>query len=157
MNLNATLISELFIFGIFLAIVQIYIWPRFMDILEERRQMILKAQKDAQQTQKALSEAQEQAEQIILKAKEQSEQMVLSAQQRANQLEFQAKENVAKTLEHAKAQALEEKEKVQKQFLEEAKEHYATLISQVLTQIKKEPVSTDYSQALLSSMAKESA
>lgn len=157
MNLNATLISELFIFGIFLAIVQVYIWPRFMDILEERRQMIIKAQKDAQKTEDALNEAQAQAQKILQDAKEQSQRLVQSAQQRANEIEFQAKENVAKTLEHAKTQAQEEKEKVHKQFLNEAKAHYADLISQALTQVKKEPVSTEYSQSLLETMAKESA
>ena len=156
MDLNATLLSEIVVFGVFLVIVQKRIWPLFLEILEKRQEEITSGLAAAQKSKEALAEAKISATGLIDEAKQKSADLIDAANARASLIEREAKELAEKTLAQAKSQAEEESLKAQKKFLEEAKQHYASLVTKALGKIHQRPEKESIASDLVNSLVGES-
>ncbi|MEM7358071.1 MAG: F0F1 ATP synthase subunit B [Pseudomonadota bacterium] len=101
MNLNLTLIVQVFFFAIFVWFSAKYVWGPLMAALHERKTKIADGLAAAEKGQAAEQEAIEEAEKVIAEAKDQAKQIVANAEKRGTAV-----------VEEAKAAAGTEKERI---------------------------------------------
>ncbi|MDT0594853.1 F0F1 ATP synthase subunit B [Glaciecola petra] len=86
MNMNATLIGQLFAFAVFVAFCMKYVWPPLMAAIQERQKTIADGLAASERAEKDLELAQEAATKQLKEAKQQAAEIVEQAKKRANQL-----------------------------------------------------------------------
>jgi len=92
MNFNATLIGQMFTFGLFVWFCMKYIWPPLMAALDERNARISEGLAAAQRGQQDLEEAQAKVGESLGEAKQQAQEIINQAQKRANEIVDEAKD-----------------------------------------------------------------
>ena len=107
MNMNMTLVGQMITFLVFVAITMKYVWPHFINILEERREKIAAGLAAAEQSKKDLEDAQQRAKQIIDAAKVDAAAAIEASTQRATRLieeaQHKAREEGKRLVELAQA------------------------------------------------------
>lgn len=91
MNINATVIGQLFSFFVFVFICYKYIWPPIVKAMDERKEKIAAGLAAAEDAQKSLVEAQARSEDLTKDAKQQSLEIISDAKKRANAMIEEAK------------------------------------------------------------------
>jgi len=92
MNLNATIIGQIFAFFLFAWFCQAYVWPPIVKALEERQKKIADGLEAATRAGHNLEMAQERAAEMLKEAKVNSAGIIDQANKRANQIIDEAKE-----------------------------------------------------------------
>lgn len=84
MNLNATLIGEIFIFCVFIGFVMLFVWPPLVTMMEERKQMIADGLAAAEKGNRDAELAEIKAKETINEAKTKAAKILEQAEQRAH-------------------------------------------------------------------------
>ena len=91
MDINATLLGQMLVFGILIWFSWKFIWPPLMKAVEDRQKKIAEGLAAAERGQKDLDEAHSRAEAIVREARERANQIVDQANRRSNEVVEQAK------------------------------------------------------------------
>lgn len=97
MSINATLLGQMIVFGIFVWFTMKFIWPPLMDAMRERQKRISDGLAAADRGARELEEATDKAEATLKEAREQAQEVLSNAQKQAN-------ENVERSRDEARAE-----------------------------------------------------
>lgn len=95
MNINATMLVQIFVFAFVVWVAMKYIWPWFVQRMEEREERIAQGLAKAEQAERALEEAGEKGNEIVREARVKAAEIIDQANTRANQIVEQAKQEGA--------------------------------------------------------------
>lgn len=90
MNINLTLFAQALAFAGLIWIIATKIWPPLLRAIEERQQKIAEGLAAADNSQKALEQAQANADVVVREARAKANEIIDQAHQRANQIVEQA-------------------------------------------------------------------
>jgi F-type H+-transporting ATPase subunit b len=90
-NINLTLIVQMFVFATLIWGTMKWIWPPILAAMDERQRKIAQGLAAGEKGEQALTEARSNAEAIIREARERATQIIDHAQHRANELVEEAK------------------------------------------------------------------
>jgi len=90
-SITLTLVVQMIVFALLVAITMKYIWPVILNAMEERSRKIAQGLAAAEQGEQELTAARGQADDIIREARERANHIIDQAQHRANDLVEQAK------------------------------------------------------------------
>lgn len=108
MNINATLLGQMIVFGILVWFTMKFIWPPLMGAMRERQQKISDGLAAAERGARELNEATEKAEAQIREAREQAQEILSNAQKQANDTIERSREEARAEGERQKESAREE-------------------------------------------------
>jgi F-type H+-transporting ATPase subunit b len=91
MDINATLIGQMLVFGILIWFSVKFIWPPLMQMIEDRQKKIAEGLAAAERGQSELSSAHGQAQAIVNEAREKAVKIVDQAGKRSNELVEEAR------------------------------------------------------------------
>jgi len=91
MNINLTLIAQALAFAALIWLIASKIWPPLLKAIEERQQKIAEGLAAAENSQRALAQAQDRAGEELKAARVKATEIIDQAQQRANQIVDAAK------------------------------------------------------------------
>ncbi len=115
MNLNATILAQILIFGLVIWVTMKVLWPEITGTIQERAKKIAEGLAAAERGQKDLLAAEARVEELVKAARERALTMEHQAQARANQIVEAAKQTAqseaARLLEAAHAQVALETQK----------------------------------------------
>lgn len=97
MSINATLLGQMIVFGIFVWFTMKFIWPPLMDAMRERQKRISDGLAAAERGARELEEATDKADATLKEAREQAQEVLANAQKQAN-------ENVERSRDEARAE-----------------------------------------------------
>ncbi len=86
MNINLTLIAQAIAFVALILLVAKFIWPPLLNAIEERQKKIAEGLAAADNSQKALAQAEEKANEELKAARTKANEIIEQAHQRANQI-----------------------------------------------------------------------
>ena len=86
MDINATLLVEMIIFLIFFMVTKHYIWPPIIQALDERRALIDRGLKQADEARQKLEHTDKETKSAINKASLQANKIILNAQKEAQNI-----------------------------------------------------------------------
>ncbi|RMH92834.1 F0F1 ATP synthase subunit B [Lysobacter pythonis] len=86
MNINLTLIAQAIAFAGLILLVAKFIWPPLLNAIEERQKKIAEGLAAADNSQKALAQAEEKANEELKVARAKANEIIEQAHQRANQI-----------------------------------------------------------------------
>lgn len=86
MSINLTLIAQMLAFAALIWLVATKIWPPLLNAIEERQKKIAEGLTAADNSQKALAEAEEKANDELKAARSKANEIIEQAHQRANQI-----------------------------------------------------------------------
>jgi F-type H+-transporting ATPase subunit b len=127
MNLNATIIGQIFAFFLFAWFCQAVVWPPIVKALEERKKKIADGLDAADRAGRDLEQAQERAAELLKDAKANSAGIIDQANKRANQIIDEAKDKARDEGNRIKAGAQAEIEQQINQAREQLRQQVATL------------------------------
>jgi F-type H+-transporting ATPase subunit b len=90
-SITLTLVVQMIVFALLIAITMKYIWPVILNAMEERSRKIAQGLAAAEQGEQELTAARGKADDIIREARERANHIIDQAQHRANDLVEQAK------------------------------------------------------------------
>jgi F-type H+-transporting ATPase subunit b len=90
-NINLTLIVQMFVFALLIYGTMKWIWPPILAAMDERSRKIAQGLAAAEKGEQALTEARGSADAIIREARERATQIIDHAQHRANEMVEEAK------------------------------------------------------------------
>lgn len=112
MDINATLFGQIITFSLFVWITMKFIWPKLMQIMEERRNKIADGLAAAEQGKKELELAKIRSKELLTEAKAEASHIIEQANRRAGTIVEEGKVNARQEGERlvsmAKADALQE-------------------------------------------------
>ena len=91
MNINLTLIVQMFVFIVLIWFTMKFVWPLILGPMEERSKKIALGLAAADRGEEALAKARDEAEAIVRAARERASQIIDHANHQANELVEQAK------------------------------------------------------------------
>jgi F-type H+-transporting ATPase subunit b len=94
-NINLTLIVQMFVFAALVWFVMKYVWPIILGAMDERSRKIALGLAAAEKGQEQLTQARQQTEVIIREAHERAQKIIDQAQRQANEVIEQAKGTAA--------------------------------------------------------------
>lgn len=97
MSINATLLGQMIVFGIFVWFTMKYIWPPLTTAMRERQKRIEGGLAAAERGKRELSEAKDKADKLLKEARDQSQEILSNAQRQAN-------ENIDRSREEARSE-----------------------------------------------------
>ena len=120
MNLNATILAQMIIFGALVWFTMKFVWPMIMGAMQVRSQKIAEGLAAADRGQKDLAAAESRVEEIVKAARERALGIEHQAQARANELVEAAKQTAssegARLLESARSQVVLETQKAREEL-----------------------------------------
>lgn len=112
MNINATLIAQLIVFGILVWFTMKFIWPPLIKALDERANKIAEGLAAAERGKSDFEQAEKRVAAILAEGRQQVAEMVANADKRAAEImeaaKQQASDEAAKILEQARADVAQE-------------------------------------------------
>ncbi len=115
MNLNATILAQILIFGLVIWVTMKFLWPEITGSIQERAKKIAEGLAAAERGQKDLVAAEARVEELVKAARERALAMEHQAQARANQIVEAAKQTAqseaTRLMEAAHAQVVLETQK----------------------------------------------
>ena len=120
MNLNATILAQMVVFGALVWFTMKFVWPMITGAMQARSQKIAEGLAAADRGHKDLAAAESRAEELVKAARERSAAMEHQAQIRANQIVEAAKQTAqteaARLLENARAQVALDTQKAREEL-----------------------------------------
>ena len=155
MNIGMTLIAQALAFAGLIWIIATKIWPPLLAAIEERQQKIAEGLAAADNSQKALAQAQEQVNAALREARGKANEIIEQAHQRANQIIDQAKNEALAEGERQKALALAEIEASATRAREDLRKHVSALAVTGAEKLLKREIDANAHKALLDELAAE--
>ena len=153
MDLNITLVIQ---FAAFLAVawmVMKFGWPHIMAAIEERQQKIAEGLAAADNSQKALAQAEEKANEELKAARSKANEIIDQAHQRANQLIDAAKADAIAEGNRQKALAEAEIESAANRAKEELRKQVSVLAVSGAEKLLKREIDASAHKALIDDLA----
>ncbi len=105
MNVTATLIGQIIVFGVLVWFVKAVLWGPMLNMMEERKKRIADGLAAAERGQKEQEEAEQKVKQRLDEAKQRASEIINQAQRRANELVEEAKTDAHEEGERIKSAA----------------------------------------------------
>jgi F-type H+-transporting ATPase subunit b len=154
-NLTATFLAQLVVFGIFAWIMAKFVWPPMMKALDERAEKIRVGLAAADQAKHELDNANRRVEEQLTQTREQSTQRITDAEKRGAALVDEAKARAAAEAAKIIADAQAEASQLVVQAREALREQVAGLAVKGAEQILRREVSATVHADLLSRLKTE--
>lgn len=155
MNLNLTLIAQALAFAALIWLVATKIWPPLLNAIEERQKKIAEGLAAADNSQKALAEAEERANDELKSARAKANDIIEQAHQRANQIVEAAKNEAIEEGTRQKALAQAEIEASTNRAREELRQQVSVLAVSGAEKLLRREIDAGAHKALLDELAAE--
>jgi F-type H+-transporting ATPase subunit b len=155
MNLNATLIGQIFAFAVFIWFCMKYVWPFLTKAMDERQKKIADGLEASNRAERDLKLAQEKATTQIREAKEQAADIIEQANKRASQIVDEAKGQANKEGERLKVAAQAEIEQEVNRAKEHLRQQIATLAVAGAAKILETSIDEKAHSELINKLAEE--
>ena len=120
---NLTMIVEIVEFLVFIGICRLWIWPKIVGVIEQRRKTIADGLAEAERGKSSLAEAQKERESILREARERAQDIVAAAEKTASvrieESKSQAKTEGERIVATANAQIQQEVQSAKQQLREQ--------------------------------------
>ena len=155
MNLNYTLLGQMISFAILIWFTVKFIWPPLMRAIEERQQKIAEGLAAADNSQKALAQAQDKVNDELKAARAKANEIIDQAHQRANQIVDAARTEAIAEGTRQKALAASEIESSGNRAREELRRHVSALAVTGASKLLGREIDANAHKALLDELAAE--
>ena len=155
MNINMTFLGQMITFAILIWFTMKFIWPPLNAAIEERQKKIAEGLAAADNSQKALAQAQQSADAAMREARGKANEIIEQAHQRANQILDQAKNDAV--AEGVRQKALAEAEIVASanRAREDLRRQVSSLAVAGAEKLLKREIDANAHKALLDELAAE--
>jgi F-type H+-transporting ATPase subunit b len=153
MNLNLTLIAQALAFAALIWLIASFVWPPLLQAIEERQKKIAEGLAAADNSQRALAQAEERVAEELKAARAKANEIIEQAHQRANQIVDAAK--VEAIAEGARQKALAESEIIasSNRAREDLRKQVSTLAVAGAEKLLKREIDANAHKALLDDLA----
>jgi F-type H+-transporting ATPase subunit b len=155
MNIGLTLIAQALAFAGLIWIIATKIWPPLLNAIEERQKKIAEGLAAADNSQKALAEAQQSADAAMREARGKANEIIDQAHQRANQIIEQARNEALTEAARAKEMAEAEIAAAATRVREDLRRQVAVLAVAGAERLLRREVDASAHKALLDELAAE--
>ena len=155
MNLNLTLIAQALAFAGLIWLIATKVWPPLLQAIEERQQKIAEGLAAADNSQRALAQAEEKAADELKVARAKANEIIEQAHQRANQLIDAAKADAVAEGQRQRAMAEAEIEAAANRAKEDLRKHVSQLAVSGAEKLLKREIDANAHKALLDELAAE--
>ena len=155
MNINLTLIAQALAFAGLIWIIATMIWPPLMNAIEERQQKIAEGLAAADNSRKALADAEAKVNEALKDARAKANEIIDQAHARANQIVEAAKAEAIAAANVQKEQALAEIESSANRAREELRTQVSTLAVAGAEKLLRKEIDANAHKALLNELAAE--
>ena len=155
MNLNMTFFGQMLSFAILVWFTMKFIWPPLNAALEERQKKIAEGLAAADNSQKALAQAQETASEAMKDARTKANEIIDQAHQRANQIVEAAKNEAVAEANRQKALAQAEIDAAATRAKEDLRKQVSALAVTGAEKLLKREIDANAHKALLDELAAE--
>lgn len=155
MNINLTLIAQALAFAALIWLVATFIWPPLLNAIEERQKKIAEGLAAADNSQKALAQAEEKANEELKAARAKANEIIEQAHQRANQIVEAAKNEAIEEGVRQKALAQAEIDASANRAREELRKQVSMLAVTGAEKLLRREIDANAHKALLDELAAE--
>ena len=155
MNINLTLIAQALAFAGLIWLIATYVWPPLLKAIEERQQKIAEGLAAADNSQRALAQAQEQANEELRTARTKANEIIDQAHQRANQIVEQARAEAQAEAARQKAMVEAEIEASANRAREDLRRQVSMLAVTGAEKLLRREIDANAHRALLDELAAE--
>lgn len=155
MNLNATLIAQVIVFGILVWFVVKHVWPPIMQKLDERADKIAEGLAAAERGKSDFEQAEKKVAELLAEGRTQVAEMVANAEKRAAQIVEEAKDQATSEAARIAAQAKADVEQEVNRAREALREQVATLAVKGAESILRREVDQKQHAKMLSALKQE--
>jgi F-type H+-transporting ATPase subunit b len=152
-NINLTLIVQMFVFIVLIWFTMKFVWPMILGPMEERSKKIAQGLAAADRGEEALAKAREEAETIIRAARERATQIIDQANHNANELIEQAKGTATTDAQRIKASAEQQTELETSRARESLRREVAQIAVQAASKLLEREIDPKTHADLLSKLA----
>jgi len=153
MNLNMTFFGQMLTFAVLIWVTMKFIWPPINAAIEERQRKIAEGLSAADNSQKALAQAQQTADASLREARGKANEIIEQAHQRANQIIEQAKNDALAEASRAKGLAEAEIEAASNRAREDLRRQVSALAVNGAEKLLKREIDANAHKALLDELA----
>ena len=153
MSINLTLIAQMLAFAALIWLVATKIWPPLLNAIEERQKKIAEGLAAADNSQKALAEAEEKANDELKAARSKANEIIEQAHQRANQLIDAAKSDAIAEGNRQRALAEAEIEAAANRAKEDLRKQVSALAVSGAEKLLKREIDANAHKALIDDLA----
>ena len=155
MNLNATLIAQLIVFGILVWFTMKFVWPPIAKALDERADKIAEGLASAERGKSDFEQAEKKVAELLTEGRSQVAEMVANAEKRAAQIVEEAKEAASVEAARITAQAKADVEQETNRAREALREQVAALAVKGAESILRREVDVAQHIQMLSTLKQE--
>ena len=155
MNINLTLFAQALAFVALILIIAKFIWPPLLNAIEERQKKIAEGLAAADNSQRALAQAEEKANDELKAARVKANEIIDQAHQRANQIVDAAKSEAIAEGDRQKALAEAEIAAAGTRAREDLRRQVSALAVTGAERLLKREINADAHKALLDELAAE--
>ncbi|MBQ9600545.1 MAG: F0F1 ATP synthase subunit B [Neisseriaceae bacterium] len=155
MNLNATLIAQLIVFGILVWFTMKFVWPPIAKALDERADKIAEGLAAAERGKSDFEQAEKKVAELLTEGRSQVAEMVANAEKRAAQIVEEAKEAASVEAARITAQAKADVEQETNRAREALREQVAALAVKGAESILRREVDVAQHIQMLSTLKQE--
>lgn len=155
MNLNATLIAQVIVFGVLVWFVKEYVWPPIAQKLDERASKIAEGLAAAERGKSDFEQAEKKVAELLAEGRTQVTEMVNNAEKRAAQIVEEAKSQAASEAARIAAQAKADVEQEVNRAREALREQVAALAVKGAESILRREVDQKQHAKMLSALKQE--
>lgn len=155
MNIGLTLIAQALAFAMLIWLIASKIWPPLLKAIEERQQKIAEGLAAADNSQRALAQAQEKVNEELKAARAKANEIIEQAHQRANQIIDAAKNDAIAEAARQKALAEGEIEAAATRAREHLRKEVSALAVSGAEKLLRREIDASVHKALLDELAAE--
>ena len=155
MNINLTLIAQALAFAALIWLIATFIWPPLLNAIEERQRKIAEGLAAADNSQKALAQAEEKANDELKAARAKANEIIEQAHQRANQIVEAARNEAMEEGARQKALAQAEIDASANRAREELRKQVSMLAVTGAEKLLRREIDANAHKALLDELAAE--
>lgn len=155
MNLNATLIAQLIVFGILVWFTMKFVWPPIVKALDERAEKVAEGLAAAERGKSDFEQAEKRVAEILAEGRTQVTDMVANAEKRAAQIVEEAKQQAADEAARIMAQAKADVEQEANRAREALREQVAALAVKGAESILRAEVDANRHAQMLATLKQE--
>ena len=155
MNINLTLIAQALAFAALIWLIATFIWPPLLNAIEERQKKIAEGLAAADNSQKALAQAEEKANEELKAARSKANEIIEQAHQRANQIVEAARNEAIEEGARQKALAQAEIDASANRAREDLRRQVSTLAVTGAEKLLRREIDANAHKALLDELAAE--
>lgn len=155
MNINLTLIAQALAFAALIWLIATFIWPPLLNAIEERQKKIAEGLAAADNSQKALAQAEEKANEELKAARSKANEIIEQAHQRANQIVEAAKNEAIEEGVRQKALAQAEIDASANRAREDLRRQVSALAVAGAEKLLRREIDANAHKALLDELAAE--